>query len=244
MKYQVISPVADVHGVPDTGALRGKFETQLVLGEVFTVHEEKNGWCKGVCAHDGYPGHIESRHLTKIVTPSTHIVTAARSHAYREATIKSPLTATLSFGSRIAVTSTAHQDYAQMSDGAWIYRKNITPIDALDKDPVATARKFLETPYYWGGRSGFGIDCSGLVQVVLARAGISALRDTEMQENVLGSAADTPRAGDIVYFQGHVGIMADDRDLIHANAFHMKVTVEPLNTVIARGKEITSIRRL
>ena len=244
MKYQIISPIADVHGAPDTSALREKFETQLVFGEVFNVHEEKNDWCKGVCTHDEYPGYIESKHLTKAVTNPTHIITAARSYTYRDATIKSQMINTLSFGSRITITSAVHQDYAQISDGSWIYKKNIAPIDTIDKNHVATAIKFLETPYYWGGRSGFGIDCSGLVQVVLARAGIAVLRDTEMQENALGSSVDTPRAGDIVFFSGHVGIMANDRDLIHANAFHMKVTIEPLNVIVERGIKITSIRRL
>lgn len=244
MKHQIISPIADIHGIPDTSTIRGKFETQLVFGEVFTVHEEKNGWCKGICTHDDYPGYIESKHLTKIITTPTHIITAARSYTYRDSTIKSHITGTLSFGSLIVVTSTTHQDYAQISDGSWIYKKNITPIDSLNKDHIATAMKFLETPYYWGGRSGFGIDCSGLVQVVLARAGVAVLRDTEMQENSLGSAVNSHRAGDIVFFPGHVGIMANNRDLIHANAFHMKVTIEPLDTTIKRGMEITSIRRL
>jgi len=244
MKYQIISPIADVHGVPDTDALRGKFETQLVFGEFFTVHKEKNGWYKGVCTHDEYPGYIKSKHLTKIVTPPTHIVTAARSYTYRDSTIKSPMINTLSFGSRITVTSAVHQDYAQISDGAWIYRKNIEPIDSLDKNYVATAKKFMETPYYWGGRSGFGIDCSGLVQVILARAGIIAPRDTEMQENALGNSVDTPRAGDIVFFRGHVGIMVNNHDLIHANSFHMKVTIEPLDVIVGRGISITSIQRL
>jgi cell wall-associated NlpC family hydrolase len=243
IKYQIISPVVDVRSGPDHTALRGKFETQLVFGETFIVEEEKNGWCKGICAHDGYAGYVEGRHLTNVVTPPTHIITAARSHTYRDASIKSPLIDTLSFGSLITVT-THDKDFAQMDNGAWIYQKHIAASAAFDKDPVATAKKFLETPYYWGGRSGFGIDCSGLVQVCLARAGIAALRDTEMQETTLGTDADEHKAGDIVFFPGHVGIMADDHNLIHANAFHMKVTIEPLSTVTGRSKGITSIRRL
>lgn len=243
IKHQIIAPVVDVRGTPDNAALRGKSETQLVLGEIFIVEEEKSGWCKGACAHDGYAGYVESKYLTKLVTPPTHIMTAARSHTYRDAAIKSPLINTLSFGSLITV-ATHDKGFAQIDNGAWIYQKHIAAIDAFDEDPVATAKKFLETPYYWGGRSGFGIDCSGLVQVSLARAGIAAPRDTEMQETTLGTDADTHRAGDIIFFPGHAGIMADDHNLIHANAFHMKVTIEPLSTVAGRSKGITSIRRI
>jgi cell wall-associated NlpC family hydrolase len=243
IKHQIIAPAVDVRGTPDNTVLRGKFETQLVFGERFLVEEEKNGWCKGTCAHDRYAGYVESKYLTKSLSPATHIVTAARSHVYRDATTKSPLLNALSFGSLIAITAT-DQDWAQMNSGAWIYQKHIAPIDALDKDHISTAKKFLETPYYWGGRSGFGIDCSGLVQVSLASKGIAAPRDTEMQESSVGVSADTPQAGDIIFFPGHVGMMVDADNLIHANAFHMKVVIEPLSVVIGRGKGISSIKRI
>jgi len=243
MKFQVISPVADVYGAPDTRPLRGKFETQLVLGEIFIGVEEKKGWCKGACAHDGYAGYVETRHLAKSLAPATHIVTAARSHAYRDATIKSQHIGMLSFGSLVTITA-SDRGWAQMDGGAWLYPRHLAPVDTADTDYIATARKFLETPYYWGGRSGFGIDCSGLVQVSLARAGIRAPRDTEMQKDALGAAADTTKAGDIVFFPGHVGLMVDERHLIHANAFHMKVVIEPVGDVISRSEGITSIRRL
>jgi cell wall-associated NlpC family hydrolase len=243
MKYQITAPVVDVHGVPDAGAVRGKFETQLVQGEIFIVAEEKNGWCKGTCAHDSYPGYVESAHLTKHVVPATHIVSAARSHLYREASIKSPFVATLGFGSQIKLTG--HDNgFAQVNGDAWIFEKHVAPLAALQKDYIATARKFLETPYYWGGRSGFGIDCSGLVQVCLARAGINAARDSGDQETSLGKQADAAQAGDIVFFKGHVGLMADDKNLLHANAFHMKTVIEPLADVVARGNAVTSVRRI
>ena len=243
MKYQVTSPVADVYGVPDADARRGKFETQLVQGELFIVEEEKDGWCKGSCAHDNYPGYVESLHLTKHLLTPTHIVTAARSHAYRDPSIKSPLISTFGFGSLVKVTG-AEQGFLQVHGDMWIFEKHTAPAGTLEKDYIATARKFLETPYYWGGRSGFGTDCSGLVQVSLAYAGINVPRDSAMQENSLGNPVETARAGDIVFFKGHVGLMADDRHLLHANAFHMKTVIEPLSDVIARGSVVTSIRRI
>ena len=243
MNYQVTTPIADVYGVPNSNAKRGKFETQLVEGEIFIVTEEKDGWCKGTCAHDGYPGYVENTHLTKHTTSPTHIVTAARSHTYREPSIKSPLAVTLSFGSLIRLTG-QEEGFVQVNSGAWIYEKHVAPLDKLEKDYIATARKFLETPYYWGGRSGFGVDCSGLIQVSLARAGIAVPRDSDVQENNIGKLTDKPQAGDIVFFKGHVGLMADDRHLLHANAFHMKTLIEPLADVIGRGNPITSIRRV
>lgn len=243
MQYQIISDVADVHGLPDINAVRGKFETQLVFGETFTVSEENGEWCKGACDHDGYAGYIRKKHLSNNITTVTHIVAAARSHVYQGASIKSPHAGTLSFGSKLQIVE-IQQGFARTANGVWIYQKDITPVETQDKDYVATALKFTGTPYYWGGRSGFGIDCSGLVQVCLARAGITAPRDTEQQQEAIGKAADKAQAGDFVFLPGHVGIMADDRILVHANAFHMKVIAEPLSDVTSRRLEITAVRRL
>ncbi len=175
--------------------------------------------------------------------PATHIVTAARSCLYREPSIKSPFVATLGFGSLIKLTGAA-EGFVQVNGDAWIFEKHVALIGTTDKDHIATARKFLETPYYWGGRSGFGLDCSGLVQVALARADIAAPRDSDVQETSIGKPVDKAQAGDIVFFKGHVGMMVDSSNMIHANAFHMKTVIEPLGDVVGRGSVVTGVRRV
>jgi cell wall-associated NlpC family hydrolase len=241
---QVIVTTADVHEMPDTHLPRGKMETQLIYGETFKVETEASGWCRGYCAHDGYPGWVHSSHLRPVALASTHIVTAARSHAYAGPTIKTALVQTFSFGSKVRIVDEGEK-FAQLEDGSWIYRAHLTPRAELDTDYVATAMKFLETPYYWGGRSGFGIDCSGLVQVCLGRAGIKADRDTELQTGTIGTTAESaPEWGDFVFFPGHVGIMIDDKNIIHATGFHMKVCIEPLEEVAHRSNGVTAVRRL
>lgn len=243
MKYQVIIPFVDVYGLPGPAPERSKFDTQLVFGEVFDVGEEKDGWCRGSCLHDGYAGHISRQYLAPLATPATHRVTALRTHIYEQPTMKSHLVTTLSFGSQLTLQK-EENGYAQLDNGAWIYQKHVAPILAEPQNYLSVARRFIETPYYWGGRSGFGIDCSGLVQVCLAAAGISAPRDSGDQEQALGISADKAQAGDLIFFPGHVGFMADDTHLLHANAFHMKTVIEPLKDVTARGVEIRAIKRL
>lgn len=239
----VIAPNADIRETPDANAVKGKLETQLVFGEGFIVDSEEGGWAKGTCAHDGYAGWIEKRFLSDDeVAPATHVVTAARSQVYRADSMKSPCLATFSFGSRVSLRR-AGEKWSQLASGAWIYTKHLAAIGDAQEDHVATAKKFLDTPYYWGGRSGFGIDCSGLVQVSLALAGIKAPRDTE-QQIMLGTETPRSRVGDLVFFPGHVGIMVDEDNILHANAFHMKVAIEPLWQVEERSKEVTAIRRL
>ena len=241
--YTVIAPTVDVHEKPDAAALRGKLESQLIFGETFVAEAEENGWSRGACGHDSYKGWVETRYLNASGGTQTHIVTATRSQLYAEATIKSPLVRTLSFGSRITVAEEAEK-FCRLAEGDWVYKAHIAPLDAREEDYLSTARKFIETPYYWGGRSGFGIDCSGLVQVSLALAGIEAPRDTE-QQITIGTETGRPRSTDLVFFvDSHVGIMIDADTILHATGFHMKTLIEPLWMVEARAKGILGIRRI
>jgi cell wall-associated NlpC family hydrolase len=240
---QVIVPAADVREVPGDVSTRGKLESQLVYGEAFKVDHETEGWFRGSCMHDKYTGYVHASHLSAKSISTTHVVTAARSLAYAGPTMKSLMLAEYSFGSKLRVVQEGEK-YSQLEDGSWMYNKHLSPRASLDKDVVRTAMKFVETPYYWGGRSGFGIDCSGLVQVSLGRAGIYVARDTDDQINTVGEAAEKPAPGMLVYFPGHVGLMVDDEYIIHANAHHMKVTIEPLEEVAKRSGGITAVRKI
>ncbi|HEY0301419.1 MAG TPA: C40 family peptidase, partial [Rhizomicrobium sp.] len=140
--------------------------------------------------------------------------------------------------------------FARIAPDGFVFAAHLAPWDRLAPDWVATAERFLGAPYVWGGKTHAGIDCSGLVQVALASAGIACPRDTDQQERSLG--ADCPylarKRGDLVFWNGHVGIMLDATRLIHANAFHMQVEIEPLEDAVARiapvAGPVNAVRRL
>lgn len=110
-------------------------------------------------------------------------------------------------------------------------------IDDYEDDWIAVAERLIGAPYLWGGRTVEGVDCSGLVQLALGLCGIAAPRDTDLQMAALGRALadDTPSArGDLIFFDGHVGMMVDGDAIIHAAGSHGGVVVEPLADVVAR----------
>jgi cell wall-associated NlpC family hydrolase len=228
-------PVADLRPAPDLA--RG-IDTQLLFGEPVKVFDRRDGFAWVQALEDGYVGYLPEAQLTSETVP-THRIAVPRTFVYPEAELRKVPLHALSMGSRVSVTGEAETRgtrYFLLSTGsAVIARHCIEETAVLSADYVAIAETFLETPYLWGGRSGFGIDCSGLVQVAMMMAGRKILRDSDMQ-----AGFGTPIAreelvrGDLVFWKGHVGIMEDEKTMLHANGHTMTVARENLNAAIER----------
>ncbi|WP_408090679.1 C40 family peptidase [Rhodoplanes sp. SY1] len=228
-------------------------DTEALLGEAVTVYEaDDEGW-SWAQLEDGYVGYLPSEALAPPGPAPTHRVAALRTFVFPAASIKTPPVTTLSLGARVAVAR-AEGVFAVLATGGFVYAPHLAARDTVEPDFVAVAERFVGTPYLWGGKTSLGLDCSGLVQVALAAAGISAPRDSDMQERALGTALSAPhdlaswRRGDLVFWTGHVAIVRDAATILHANAHHMAVAIEPSAAAVARiagtGSAITSVRRL
>lgn len=218
-----------------TDAPRGARTSQLLFGERFLVLETADGFSFGMAERDGYVGYILSGALTG-AEDATHWVMAPATHLYPKPDLKVAPDVALFFGSLVKVTG-ERDAFRRIHTGHYIPHQHLVPLAARFSDPVGIADMFLGTPYLWGGCSRWGIDCSGLVQQALIACGIDCPRDSDQQAAALGVALpeDAPlQRGDLVFWRGHVGMMASDTMLLHANAHHMAVAYEPLDEAIAR----------
>jgi cell wall-associated NlpC family hydrolase len=228
--------------------------TEALCGERVTVYETtEEGWAWGQLDADRYVGWMPASALASPGPPPTHKVAALRTLLFPGPSIKLPPIAALPLGARIAVARSEDR-FAITPSGAYLPAVHLVSLDAREADHVAVAERFLGTPYLWGGKTSLGLDCSGLVQVALTACGIPCPRDSDMQEQSLGTrlapAADFSNLarGDLVFWKGHVAIVRDEATLVHANAFHMAMVIEPVGEAVARitaaGSPVTSLQRL
>lgn len=235
---RVAAPVADLFGAPRKDA---GLSSQLLAGAAVTVFDEADGYAWVQSGVDGYVGYVRAADLAPPGPPPTHRVVAPRTFVYIGADLKLPRRACLSMGCGIAIAGEAETRgtrYALLASGEALVASHLAPVGQDADDPVCVAEELLGTPYLWGGASAFGIDCSGLVQLASCMAGRAAPRDSDMQAAGLGAPLDPGapglRRGDLVFWKGHVGMLADAETLIHASGHAMLVVRERLEDAIAR----------
>ena len=191
--------------------------SQLVYGDLFTIIEEKGNWIKIKSKFDNYEGWIDSKQYKKL-DKSDNVITDNPTYScdlveFIENENKELIT--ISIGSNISNVNLLNHKY----DG-----NSITGIQNRDSI-VKTALLYLHTPYLWGGKTPFGIDCSGFTQMVYKINGYKLLRDAKEQANqgITLSFIEESEAGDLAFFHNdndeiiHVGIILKDNHIIHAS---------------------------
>ncbi|MBS0470326.1 MAG: C40 family peptidase [Proteobacteria bacterium] len=234
-----------LHHRPTAESVR---DNELLFGDAVTLFEIEDGWAYVQSAFDSYVGYLDPAALADALE-GDHRVNAVSTPLLSAPDVKSAVLDMLPLNASVKLLERT-RGFGRIAPGGFVFLGHLVPRDQVAPDWVATAERFAGTPYVWGGKTLAGLDCSGLVQIALASAGRSCPRDTDQQEATLGD--DCPflarKRGDLVFWNGHVGIMLDETRLIHANAYHMQVEVERLEDAIARiapvAGPVTAIKRL
>lgn len=198
--------------------------SELLYGEGFALLDITGDWAWGYSLHDHYVGYVPADTLGKRIEPNARVIAPV--------TIDGGVT--LPIGALLKGTVKGDQFTGAFGS---VSAASTVPIMNVSADPVATVEPLTDVPYLWGGRSNEGIDCSGLVQLMLSRAGIDAPRDSDLQLAGLSgdiNAQEPLKRGDIIFFVDHVGMMIDETTLLHATQHYGKVVTEALADVVAR----------
>ena len=210
--------------------------SQLLYGEIFRVFEISGKFAWGQSLRDNYVGYTTIKSLSSKKVKATHKIKSLRAFIYREPEIKKIPITYLSLNSLVRVKSKKGK-FLFLENLGWVFSEDIAPINNFKFNVVDLAKQYLNTPYLWGGRDSIGIDCSGLVQNIYQMVGINMPRDTDLQELFVTNKVSSEskiKAADLIFWKGHVAIAIDNKNIIHANAYHMKTSIETLKKAKTR----------
>lgn len=207
--------------------------TQLLFGEKVVILEREKKWVKIKADFDGYEGFVDPKQLFELSENEYQQLNMNfyTTDAFNLA-VENDLPLTLPLG---AVLPNYNQNTFGFGGKEFQYLGEVIQAVKVKKLLIDFAILYLNVPYLWGGKSTFGIDCSGLVQQVYKLCGYKLPRDASQQAEVgeVLSFLEETEPGDLAFFDNqdgkiiHVGIVLEYGKIIHA---HGKVRIDPLDT--------------
>jgi len=214
---------------------RSEMISQLLFGETFHILEERDQWFLIYADFDHYEGWVLKIQVTLLPHEAYKQIKADKSHYSREMI---SLVGKLPEKMQIITLGATLPGYCggSFSLGAESleFEGEINANPAGRNDLVRTAHKYLNTPFLWGGRSPFGIDCSGFTQMVYKINGYMLYRDAHQQasQGEVLSFIEESEPGDLAFFDNeegeiiHVGILLANNHIIHC---HGKVRIDRID---------------
>ena len=209
--------------------------SQVLFGEDFKVLEKEKKWSKIRLSFDSYEGYIDNKQFLEIDKENFDKLSNSKHHYSSEiidyVTNDSNQLSTISIGSRLPFYKNHN---FLIGTNKFSFDGNVYSEKLKKEKIIYKAFQFLNTPYLWGGKSPFGIDCSGFTQLVYKLCGYSLFRDAKDQatQGQVLSFIEESEPGDLAFFDNedgaitHVGIIMNDYNIIHA---HGKVRIDKLD---------------
>ena len=230
--YQINVPFVDLLDAPD-----GKRNRQLIYGSKVKYFSTADGWAFIQNIYDRYVGYVRQNTIVS-EKENTHIVTVPLAHIFLEPNIKSKNVEMLPLAAKVS-GEVVKNGFLETELG-WIAVPQLKSKTELPKDPIEVSKLLENAPYLWGGNTPLGIDCSGLIQISMLLCGLECPGDSDQQINALGQDLEigSPRKrGDLLFWKGHVAWALNERQILHANAYHMTTVIEEANEAIERIKK-------
>lgn len=234
MSYYVNVPKAVMRQMAYSGS---EVVSEAYFSEEVKVLESSEKWLK-IETPDHYSGWVKRKTLIERVFPFESNAKTSRlsTHLYPTATVRLGPVQTVPYGSRFKVLEQIGEDWVKVllpdDQEQFVQTGNLAlePVMDSKEDLVDFSKKFLKLPYTWGGRTSFGYDCSGFVQMLYRQIGIELLRDSSMQimdERFQTISKNDLEPGDLIFFGttksiGHVGLYLGEGQFIHATQSEKK----------------------
>lgn len=219
---QFIVVIVSVAPVRREASHRSEIVTQLLFSETAEVIETVKDFIRIICSHDGYEGWIQTSQTTE--TDESFVKAKPLGYTYKR-------NSTVLFAGTRTYLSLATPVFDKTCFGKYSVEYEVEEYLSFDRfyfeDEVIkmVALLYENVPYLWGGRSSFGIDCSGLTQQVFKLFGKELERDAyqqALQGEAIGFLQEV-KCGDLAFFDNqegritHVGIMLNSEQIIHAS---------------------------
>ena len=229
-------------------SIKSKLLTQLLYGESFKLIKKNGLWIKIKNDSDSYKGFIKKNTFPSAQV-NTHKVCNLFAYLYKKPSLKYKIKKKISFGSRVKVVERKKNFYK--FDNFWIKKKDLKEKKYKTKDLFQNIKKFINTKYIWGGKHYSGVDCSGLIQILLNFNNRYCPRDSKDQIRYFKKKIklENIRKNDLIFWKGHVAVAISKHRLIHAYGPLKKTINMPIKKTIDRiykttNLKVTGIRRI